>query len=159
MDPHLVPAGQAKVVRWHNPGASKKKATIGKIVVAKEKLGEIREFAFHLCERSRAVENRCAGAVNLHFDRGVARQRFANHDAWAERATPAVNLGLRKVEWIFALDIARAHVIADGVSEDSATRIDGQGDLWLWHVPCRITANAHLSGGPSHSAGSALESR
>ena len=41
-------------------------------------------------------------------------------NARAERAASVVDLGLRQVERIFALDVARAHIVADGVADDLA---------------------------------------
>ena len=79
------------------------------------------------------------------MDFPVARLVLAGADDHPrpDRAGAVVNLRLRQIEQIFPLDVARTHVIADGVADDLAARVDDQRQLRLRHVPARVFANAH----------------
>ena len=48
--------------------------------------------------------------------------RLGEHDAGAERARPVVDLGLRQVQRVLALDVARRHVVARAEADDLAMR-------------------------------------
>src|SRR5258708_38154058 len=74
-----------------------------------------------------------------------------------QRATAVVNLGLRQIEWVLALNIARAHIIANGVADDPAWGAHHQSQLWLRHRPMSIGANPYLAACAHRSARRGLE--
>jgi hypothetical protein len=45
-----------------------------------------------------------------------------------------VDLGLWQVKRILAFNVSRAHVVADGVSEDFTESIENQDELWFRHA-------------------------
>ncbi len=100
-----------------------------------------------------------AGTVagDLDLDAGLAWQRVADDEARAKRATRGVDFGLRQVERVFALDVARTHVVANRVAEDVAGLVDGQRHFRLGHVPVRIAADAHLRAWPHDALRGGLE--
>src|ERR1700679_1533381 len=69
------------------------------------------------------------------------RRRVANKNAGAKRTASIVDLGLRKIERVCAFDVARTHVVADGVADDLTARIDDERKLGLGYGPRGIAAN------------------
>ncbi len=67
---------------------------------------------------------------------------FAEQDARAQRARAVVDLGLRQVERVLALDVARRDVVADAKADDLAVRVHDQRQLGLGHVPGAVGAHA-----------------
>src|SRR5580658_1277436 len=96
--------------------------------------------------------------MNLECDLSRMRQRaFTDEDAGTKRATAVVDLGLGKVERILAFDIARAHVIADGVADDAAIGADDKSELRLGNGPVGIGADANFAPGSCGATGAAFE--
>ena len=85
--------------------------------------------AFQLRQRDRARELDPAHDARISIDNlGRMRQRTCAHqNSRSERATAVVHLGLRQIERILALDVARTHVVADGVAGDVSSGADQQG--------------------------------
>jgi len=52
-----------------------------------------------------------------------------------------VHLGLRKIERVFPLDVASAHVVADGVADELQARRQHQGKLRLGDAPLAVAAD------------------
>jgi hypothetical protein len=75
-----------------------------------------------------------------------------------KRTTAVVNLGLWQIKRVFRFNIARAHIVADGVAHDCPVRIDQQRQLWLRHRPLRVRPNAKTAfPGLDHAATRRLE--
>ena len=53
-----------------------------------------------------------------------------------------VSFGLRQIQEIFAFDVARTHVVADGVADDFSARIHHQRQFRLRHVPFGVAPDA-----------------
>ena len=107
-----------------------------KRVVAVEPVGERGQRALDLADGGFAGEDRGAGAAYLNCnDSGAVRQRGGDDEARAEGGALVVNFRLRQIEGIFALDVARAHVIAERVAEDFSGGIDRKREFGLGHVP------------------------
>src|SRR5262249_10142390 len=66
-------------------------------------------------------------------------------------------LGLRQVERVFTLDIARTHVVADGVADDFEFRRDYQSQLWFGDIPVAVGADADALAGAGNAVGRGLE--
>ena len=75
----------------------------------------------------------------------------------AEGAASVVDLGLGQVERVLALDVAGAHVVADGVADDDAAGIDDESEFGLGHGPFCVLADADLVAGADGAAGGGLE--
>ena len=154
------PAVERKRVRRNDAGAGHEEGAVGKAVVAEQILDKSRWCALQLGERS--VGGKCsrAAAHNLKTNRRRGRQRLRRDEhAGPERATAVVDLGLRQIERILSLDIARAHVVADGVADDLAAIVDEQRQLRLGHVPLGVAANAHVASRSGDAAGRGLEEK
>src|SRR6185312_5218145 len=67
-------------------------------------------------------------------------------DRRAHRAPAQVDLGLRQVERVLALDRPGRHVVARGVARDLAEAVDHQGDLGFRHVEAGV--GTHRDGLP-----------
>ena len=82
-------------------------------------------------------------ARDRQLDRQVLQALdVAEQDARAERARAVVDLGLRQVERVLALDVARGHVVADAEADDLAGGVHHQRQLGLGHVPGAVGAHA-----------------
>src|SRR5207244_2781908 len=82
-------------------------------VVPEEEFDERLGRPLELFEGGRSGERGLPAPEDLKADRGRARRHLVgDQEARAERAAPVVDLGLRQVERILALDVARAHVVA-----------------------------------------------
>ena len=76
-----------------------------------------------------------------------------------ERARAVVDLRLGKGERVLALDVARAHVIADRVADDRAACVDAERNFGFGHAPPCVAANAHRLVGRAHAPRRALEKK
>ena len=61
----------------------------------------------------------------------------------AEGATPEIDLGLREVERVLALDRTGRHVVADRIAHDIAPSVYHQGYLGLGYVQSRVRPHCH----------------
>ncbi len=86
-----------------------------------------------------------------------ASVRVADEQAGAEGAAAVVDLGLRKIEGIGALDVARAHVVADGVSDDLAAWIDDESEFGLGYGPGGVVADFDVAVGACDFVGYGFE--
>ena len=86
------------------------------------------------------LKNRAPSRWISRLDRQRARVRDLPRqgDDRAEGGAGAVDLGLRQVDRVLALDAAGRDVVADGVAGDLARRVDQQRHLRLRHVPRRV---------------------
>src|SRR5688500_3125055 len=67
--------------------------------------------------------------------------RVADDDPWTDRARGGVDLGLRQIEQVLALDITRAHVVADCETDDAPRRIRHQRELGFGNAPAGVASN------------------
>ncbi len=156
----LSPGSKGKVVRRDDAGSGHEECSVRESVFAEKVGGQIGRFALELRERGGAGKNHTAAAQDFDLDRSGGRQRIAaDENARAQRATAVVDLGLRKIERIFALDIARAHIVADGVADDLAARVDEQRQLRLGNRPRSVGANAHVAAGAGDAARRGFEEK
>ena len=110
----------------------------------KHEVPQLIEAALDLVHADRPLEDGLAVAPDLHADVPFARLRLCGADAHprADGAGAVVHLGLRQVEQVFTLDVARAHVVANGTAGDVTTRIHHQHQFRLRHAPLGIGADA-----------------
>ena len=71
-----------------------------------------------------------------------AVDRPGGHDRGAERARGLVDLRLRQVERVLALDRPAGHVVAGHVAEQLAGGVEHEAELGLRHVPVGVGADA-----------------
>src|SRR5204862_459885 len=64
---------------------------------------------------------------------------------------------LRQVERVLALDVPRAHVVADRVADDRAARGHDERELGLGHIPACVAADPHGLAAPTHTMRRRLE--
>src|SRR6185312_17025902 len=96
----------------------------GEAALAEKIVDEDLGGALHLGERGRAIKFRLSFAHDFNANRRRGKQRFgADQYAGAQRAASVINLRLGKIERVFAFDIARTHVVADGIADDLAMLI------------------------------------
>src|SRR5690606_37188444 len=113
-DSNLVAVREREVVRRHDAGAGHEPRTVRKRILPIQVFREQRQRPFHLTDLGAAREDDLAPASDLHRDLRLAgRQLLGQHEAGSERGAPRIRLGLRQVERVLALDVARAHVVAD----------------------------------------------
>ena len=87
-------------------------------------------------------------AEDVELDLGGGRHGFvADEEAGAKSAATVVDLGLREVERVGAFDVAGAHVVADGVADDLAARVDDEREFRFGDGPGGIAANFDLTVG------------
>ena len=67
------------------------------------------------------------------------------------------SLRLRQVQRIFALDVAAAQVVADGVADHGTVAGDGQRQLGFGHDPPRVAAQVHRDAGTNDAIRRRLE--
>src|ERR1051325_9005055 len=112
-DADLVARLQSEIVGRDNARPRQKEAALRERVVAEEKLDERLGRALELRERRLTREDRFAGALDAQLDFGRGGEhRFGDEDRGAERAAPIIDLSLRQVERVRALDVTRTHVVA-----------------------------------------------
>src|SRR5215218_7088204 len=140
--------------RRNDPGAGHQKDAVRELVVATQITDQIIERAVDLGRGTSAVEKYLAAATDHEPDCAVTnlahlpRQR----DDRAEAGAPGVHLRLREVQRVFALDAARRHVVADGVTDDLAVAVDRESQLRLRHVPGRVAPDRDLLAGSGNAA-------
>ena len=79
------------------------------------------------------------------------------HHHGAKAGAMGVHLGLREIEWIFALDRTRRDVVANRVAHHFTAGIHEQHQLWLWDIPARIAPDANRATGSDYAAGCCLQ--
>ena len=118
-------------------------APFGKSSSMVQVVGQLVERALDLRRARLARERRAAAARDLEGDRQILQPvGVADVDAGTDRARAVVDLRLRQVERVVALDVARRDVVADGVADDLAGAVDHQRQLRLGHVPGAVVAHA-----------------
>src|SRR5690606_17177108 len=82
---------------------------------------------------------------------------IAQADAGADRTAAVVDLGLRQVQRVLALDAARGHVVASGVADDAAVGGDHQHQFGFGHVPLAVGAHPDRRAVTRHAPAVGLE--
>ena len=82
---------------------------------------------------------------------------FGNQNARAQGAAIVVELGLRQIERILALDVAGAHVVADGEPDQLSLRRNDQRQFRLGNRPFRVAADADRLAGTGDAPRHGLE--
>src|SRR6185312_9412512 len=85
------------------------------------------------------------------------KRLIGEQKAWSKRAGAVIDLCLRQIERVFAFDVTRAHVVADGVASDLAAWVEQQRQFRLGHRPLRIGSNANRLAGPDNATGCGLK--
>ena len=103
----------------------------------------------HLRERGRSLERDRPAATDDELDLHAGKLGHRGHRRHhrPDRARTLVDLRLRQVERVLALDVARTHVVADGVADDLPRRRDDQRQFRLGHAPLGVGADAHRFAG------------
>ena len=111
------PLCEGEGVGRDDAGAGQEEAAAGKAVVAEEIFDEWADRVSF--RRSGGRRKTYLARLRISADLCGGGHGFAaDEDAGAEGAAAVVDLGLREVERVFAFDVARAHVVADGVADD-----------------------------------------
>src|SRR5690606_17534582 len=125
---------------------------LGKAQLATQIARQVAERALHLRAPRLPLEHGFAAALDAQADRDVPERIFgADEDRRADRAAAIIDLRLRQVERVFALDVARRHVVARAVTDDLHVPVQHQRELRLWHVPAAVFANADAHARPHHA--------
>src|SRR5207249_11033456 len=111
---------ERKAAVGDDAGTGEQESAGRKRVVATEPTDQILECAGHLLDARATIESNLAAAVNDKADADVVAGRHANgkRNPRPQTARLAVALGLRQIERIVALDVARAHVITDRKTDE-----------------------------------------
>src|SRR5262249_32935410 len=150
---------QGEVVGWDNACAGQQDDALGEAVVAAEPVDEVVERPGHLRQGGRSGEHNGAAALDRQVD-GDLRQRrhgVGEGNDGAEGAGVVVDLGLRQVERVLALDVARTHVVADRVADQLEPGGQHQGQFRLRHVPLAVAADEYAVAGADDAPGGGLE--
>src|SRR6185436_17966137 len=144
-DAHDVPRTQAEAVGGHDAGAGHQESSLRKTELSTEIAGQLSQAALHLRARGLALEHRFTSAANAELDRHVGeRLLVTQHDGRADGAAAVVHLGLRQVERVVALDVARGDVVARAVADDLEIAIQDQRELGLRHVPLGVAPHPNV---------------
>src|SRR5262249_37184479 len=136
-----------------NARSCHQKASQWKAVVAIEVFRQQLRLTFEFRQRGFASEGDLFAARDSEADLRFLRQWIGSkQNAWAKRAAALIDLRLRKVERVFTLDIARAHVVSDGVANDFAAAAQHQSQLRLGDGPLCIAADANLAARADNAA-------
>src|SRR5262249_43001210 len=135
---------EGEVVAGDQTGAGEEEDAVREEVVPPQPLDQLREGALHLGGARRAVEYGPTPALDRESDVQRSLPRFAlfEPDHGAEAAGLAVDLRLREVERVLALDVAGAHVVSDRVADQLQLRRDQERDFRLGDVPPGVAADA-----------------
>ena len=142
-------------IRWYNARAGEQDRSGGKNLASEKVLREFAERTSNAVHGGLFAKHNISTALNLQandpstgFDLGSADQY-----AWSQGTGAPINLRLRQVQEILAFDIARAHVIPDGKSDQSPVRIENQGQLGFGHAPPSVATDADGFSRRHHFAG------
>src|SRR5438094_5677509 len=144
-DTHQIVGLQREVFRRHDSRSGQEHRAVREDLAAEEKAGQLIKRPLDLTYGGLAFERRLTLAADVQLDCPVARLAFAgaDDDPGPHRAGAVIDLGLWQIEQIFPFNVARTHVVADGVTDHPPARIDDQRQLRFRHVPARVFANAH----------------
>src|SRR5882724_1054337 len=132
-----------------------------KTLAAKKKFGQLIEAPLELPRGSVARENALSAAANLDLDFPRARRGFGSAEMYPrpQRTGTVVDFCLGQIQKIFTFNIARTHVVADGVPDNLAARIDDQRQFRLRHIPTRIAPDTDRFTGRNNFLGDGLEEK
>src|SRR5215210_775251 len=143
-DPDQVPRLQREIVLGYYPRAGHQKGPAREGELPAQKSRKLLERALHLRHIYLALEDSSIPAPDAHGDaQAQHRLRSRDNDAWPKRARTVVDLGLREIQRVLALYVARGDVVAGGVADDLHPAVDDQNELGLGHVPTAVPANAY----------------
>src|SRR5262245_58570340 len=111
--------------------------------------GQLVEVPLDLADGRLTRKHGLPAAGNRQVDRPVLHRRRSLSERYprTQGARPFVDFGLRKIQEILALDVPRAHVVADREPYDHSTRVDHERQLRFRHVPARVTPDSHSVAG------------
>src|SRR5579884_319341 len=142
----------------HDAGAGQEPGAGGEGIGRVQDGDELGRDAHHVGNARRAAIDFLVRALDRQIDtccRGMDMP--GRDDAGTEGAAGLVDLCLGEVERVFALDTARAHVVAAGVADDLAVGVRQHGQLRLRNVPGRVGADAYPAAGRDYAPAGALE--
>src|SRR5262249_24260783 len=127
--------------------------------VAAEPLDEVFESASHLTGARVPFENSFAPAVDREPNTyGIAlRHGIRKRNHRSQGAAGIVDFRLREIKRVFPFDVPRAHVVADGVTDDLQLGREDERQFRLRDAPLRILANSYPRAGTHHAMGRAFE--
>src|SRR5690606_3130455 len=144
LDAYHVAGLQGESLVRHDARAGEQECAAGEGQLAEQVAGQFLQTALDLRGAGIAAKHLAAAAQDRQGDRQVGHGlRLAQADGRADRAGTVVDLGLRQVQRVLALDAARGHVVADGVAADGPGAVQHQYQLRLGHVPATVAAHAH----------------
>src|SRR3954452_9325309 len=112
-DPHAIAVLERELVGRDDAGAGEQDGARRVRELGEEGGGELREAALHLADRRRAFEDARAVTLDPDLDggRGDVAGIAGQHDRSGQPERVVVDLGLRQVERVGALDGARRDVV------------------------------------------------
>src|SRR5713226_1418823 len=143
LDGDMISHGEGEIIRRNNAGSREEYDAVRKTGFAPQPTNEIIQRTGHRAKRSGAFKHRGSIALDFQIDCDMIQRRHVVGESndGAQGATIVVHLGLRQVKRVFALNIASAHVIADGVADDLQLRGDDQCQFRFRHTPLAVTAD------------------
>src|SRR5690349_18061525 len=154
-----VAVRQAERRGRHQAGTGRQHYAVGMDVGSHQVAGEIVELAVQRGRTGLAVPGDRAVAPDRQLDGqtvGVG-DLPGGADRRTERAAAQVDLRLRQVERVLALDRPGRHVVAHGVAGDLAEAVDDQGDLGFRDVDHRVGTYRYRLSVADHPPGRRLE--
>jgi hypothetical protein len=158
-DAHDVAAGQGERQFGHQRRPGGQDHPVREHVGPVQVTGQLAERAVQPGRRGRSGPDLSAVPADDQPDREAVRVGHlpGRADHRAQRAAAQVDLGLRQVQRVLALDRARAHVVAHRIAADLARGVEDQGQLGLGHVDGRVGAHRDGLARAGHPPGGRLE--
>src|SRR6185369_16380024 len=105
--------------------AGEQDCAMGKCLTPEKERGQVIERPFDLSHRRLAGEYGLVLALNFDSDLPIPSPGFtcANLDPGAQGTGMLIDFCLRQIKQVLPFDISRAHIIADGVSNDFPARV------------------------------------
>ena len=151
-DCHNIAGLQCEFIARDDACAGHEQRSRRESVVTIKKSSQFRRRAFELGNRSLPGENRLTSAADGDVDLCFRGKQVAGDvQAGANGGAELKAFGLREVERILALNIAAGKIIADGITDNLATRVDDESQFRFRHHPLRITAQMHGLARISHA--------
>src|SRR5918995_241235 len=143
-DPHHVTRPQSEVVFGNDPRPRHQEGTSRKGELLPQILRELLRGTLHLRGIHLFLEDALATTPYLQVDGEISHGiRATENDARTQRARPVVDLGLRKIQGVLSLDVARGDVVTGGVTDHLHPAVDDHDELGLGYVPVAVFAHAH----------------
>src|SRR5688572_14882356 len=115
-DAHRIAGFERERIVRDDPRARQQHRAVREYLRAEQILDELREPSFDLSGPRLAGKHRFASTLDLELNAPLPHVVFRgpDDDPWADGARRGVGLRLRQIEQGLALDVAGAHVVADG---------------------------------------------